>query len=161
MRSLSAVVWLAGLFGDGRSWIYVAIAAATLLFAFEVICIAVLIQKMVRAGKQKKEEGEDRSSFALLFAGDALLGALSAQTVLQVLLILSAVGAAALAILLIVARIKGYDFASSALCREEDERLRREKAEQERITRENAERAAEAFAAEQQRREQARAEGAE
>ena len=123
-------MWFAGLLGDGKGWVYLAIAAATLIFAFEVVCIGVLIGRMVQAKKRRDGENgdgnNDHRAFAVLFAGEAMLGAFSAESVLRILLILAVAGAAVLAILLIAARIAGFDFVSADLHREEEERLQRD-----------------------------------
>ena len=82
MRSLTVGMWFAGLLGDGKGWVYLAIAAATLIFAFEVVCIGVLIGRMVQAKKRRDGENgdgnNDHRAFAVLFAGEAMLGAFSA-----------------------------------------------------------------------------------
>ncbi len=169
MRSLTVGMWFAGLLGDGKGWVYLAIAAATLIFAFEVVCIGVLIGRMVQAKKRRDGENgdgnNDHRAFAVLFAGEAMLGAFSAESVLRILLILAVAGAAVLAILLIAARIAGFDFVSADLHREEEERLKREAEERARREKEEAERAAAERAAERaaeaERNERVRAEATE
>ena len=167
MRSLTVGMWFAGLLGDGKGWIYLAIAVATLIFAFEVVCIGVLIGRMVQAKKRNGGSGQeqkDRRSFALLAAAGAA-EAFPAEQMLRILLVLTVVGAVALTVLLIAARIAGFDFVSADLHREEEERLKREAEERERREKEAAERAAEERAAERaaqaERNERMRAEGAE
>ncbi|HBF14456.1 MAG TPA: hypothetical protein DDW30_01990 [Clostridiales bacterium] len=154
-------MWFAGLLGDGKGWIYLAIAIAALIFALEAVGIGVLIRRMVQAKKRNEGEDDDHRAYALLFAGEALFGALSAETVLRVLLILTVAGAAVLTLLIVVARAAGFDFVSADLRSEEEERLRREREEQARLDREAAERAAADLAAEAETRERLRAEGAE
>ncbi len=161
MRSLTVGMWFAGLLGDGKGWIYLAIAIAALIFALEAVAIGILIRRMVQAKKRNNGGDDDHRAYALLFAGEALFGALSAETVLRVLLILTVVGAAALTLLIVIARAVGYDFVSADLRSEEEERLRLEREEQARLDREAAERAAADLAAEAETRERLRAEGAE
>ena len=161
MRSLTVGMWFAGLLGDGKGWIYLAIAIAALIFALEAVAIGILIRRMVQAKRRNNGGDDDHRAYALLFAGEALFGALSAETVLRVLLILTVVGAAALTLLIVIARAVGYDFVSADLRSEEEERLRLEREEQARLDREAAERAAADLAAEAETRERLRAEGAE
>ena len=161
MRSLTVGMWFAGLLGDGKGWIYLAIAIAALIFALEAVAIGILIRRMVQAKRRNNGGDDDHRAYALLFAGEALFGALSAETVLRVLLILTVVGAAALTLLIVIARAVGYDFVSADLRSEEEERLRLEREEQARLDREAAERAAANLAAEAETRERLRAEGAE
>lgn len=126
MRSLTVGMWFAGLLGDGKGWIYLAIAIAALIFALEAVAIGILIRRMVQAKRRNNGGDDDHRAYALLFAGEALFGALSAETVLRVLLILTVVGAAALTLLIVIARAVGYDFVSADLRSEEEERLRLE-----------------------------------
>ena len=141
MRSLTVGMWLAGLLGDGKNWIYFAIAAATLIFAFEAVSIGVLICRMVQAKKRNGEKEDHLHSFAVPAVAGAGGGASSADSVLKVLMILCIAGAAVLTALLIGARIAGFDFVSAVLHREEEERARREAEERARREREEAERA--------------------
>ncbi len=141
MRSLTVGVWFAGLLGDGKNWIWFAIAAATLIFAFEAVSIGVLICRMVQAKKRNGEKGDHLHSFGVPVIAGAVAGTVSADSVLKVLMILCIAGAAVLTVLLIAARIAGFDFVSSVLHREEEERARQEAEERARREREDAERA--------------------
>ena len=141
MRSLTVGMWFAGLLGDGKNWIWFAIAAATLIFAFEAVSIGVLICRMVQAKKRNGEKGDHLHSFGVPVIAGAVAGTVSADSVLKVLMILCIAGAAVLTALLIAARIAGFDFVSSVLHREEEERARQEAEERARREREDAERA--------------------
>ena len=141
MRSLTVGVWFAGLLGDGKNWIWFAIAAATLIFAFEAVSIGVLICRMVQAKKRNGEKEDHLHSFGVPVIAGAVAGTVSADSVLKVLMILCIAGAAVLTVLLIAARIAGFDFVSSVLHREEEERARQEAEERARREREDAERA--------------------
>ena len=45
-------MWFAGLLGDGKGWIYLAIAIAALIFALEAVAIGILIRRMVQAKRR-------------------------------------------------------------------------------------------------------------
>ncbi len=87
------------------------IAALVCLLCAEIVCIGVLIKKMIRASKAKKEGDSSNSNLY----GAALIGLTAipqtAFLTITCLAWLTAAGALIFVVLLVVCRAKGYDFA--------------------------------------------------
>ncbi len=120
-------------------WLLISIGVLALLLGAMIAGICVLISKVVRAEKEKKEVDaaqarHDRSSYHWSFAPFVLLGAVpvGAYTAFSVLAWCIAVSGLVLAALVIIYRIKGYMFLShkdaSAMNQAEESREKTEEA---------------------------------
>ena len=105
-----------GLAADtGRAWIYLAIAALACVLAAEAVCIVLIAMRMraarkIRKAEEERERGTSLSGFgALALAGGVVW---ASEVWLVALGALALAGAAAVGVLLIVCRVKGYLFVS-------------------------------------------------
>ncbi len=123
MQGLSHFVLSAGLASVGNAWVLIGIAVAACVLGIQVACIGILIRKMLAAsGKNHSIESEEESHEHRDYAAVLAIGAATsfvAETVLILLSVLVAIASVVFLVLLIVCRVKGYDFAALDGYREE------------------------------------------
>ncbi len=126
-------ILMAGLAANtGHTWIYLAIAILGCVLAAEVFCIALIAMRMhaaatIKKHKQQKDEETGLSGLALL----ALSGGItwSSEVWLIVFGALTLAGAAAIGILLLICRLKGYLFVSPGEAKQDLEEATEKKTE--------------------------------
>lgn len=117
-----ALLTAQGGLGTGISNLGIAavIAALACLLCAEIVCIVILIRKIIRAKNATLENSSYRNHYGVAIIGLTAIPKASFLAI-TVLAWLTALGALVFAILLIVCRAKGYDFAVVSKIEEEDD----------------------------------------